>query len=450
LCGFDKLMKIGAMAYLTALLSVALLASSASTAHQAELSRSAAQQGGSASEKSYTRAKKVLDAGIQALGGVEALRSINDFAITETIKQPRVPRPDPPFPTARASETMVIASARKKLFHEEKYPLGGYELWSRTYINGTEGVSINMRSKEATRLDKPSLDGFRHLYFKLPHFILLEALPRAASLRWLGEDELQGKKQQVISAVLDGQQTSLYFDARSGLLTKYEFLYTDPVHGDGREEHVFSAYRRLGNLMAPGRRITKRPGGLEVAAEYDDWQINTHPPDSWFVPPPDLTAIKPYIPPPSPIVKEIADDVHLVQGLCGGEFSVLFIAFTDHVVVVEALETRPFGNISEQVIATIKQTIPGKPIRYLIPTHHHWDHAGGARAYIAEGATIITTPGNKSFFERMAAAPFTMNPDALARRARPAVIETLQNKRRTLRDGQHHVELYDIGPLLSL
>jgi len=153
-----------------------------------------------------------------------------------------------------------------------------------------------------------------------------------------------------------------------------------------------------------------------------------------------------YKPPPSPLVAKVADDVYLVQGLFGAEFSVLFIVFNDYVMVVEALEGRPFTNTSAQVIAKIKETVPGKPIKYLVPTHHHYDHAGGARTYIAEGATIVTTPANRTFFERLAQAPFTMSPDAIALRPRRPLLEIITNRKRVFRDDRHHVELYDVGP----
>ena len=74
------------------------------------------------------------------------------------------------------------------------------------------------------------------------------------------------------------------------------------------------------------------------------------------------------------------------------------------------------------------------------------DHAGGARTFMAEGATLITTPGNVSYFERMTNATRTIDPDALTRNPRKPAIEAVQNKRRVLTDDNHTVELYDIGP----
>ena len=45
-------------------------------------------------------------------------------------------------------------------------------------------------------------------------------------------------------------------------------------------------------------------------------------------------------------------------------------------------------------------------------TRHHWDHPGGLRAYIHEGATVITHDGNKPYFkEVLRAGPWTLEPD---------------------------------------
>ena len=45
---------------------------------------------------------------------------------------------------------------------------------------------------------------------------------------------------------------------------------------------------------------------------------------------------------------------------------------------------------AQAVIAEAKRLIPNKPIRYVVNTHTHIDHSSGLRAFVAEGATIIT------------------------------------------------------------
>jgi len=70
-----------------------------------------------------------------------------------------------------------------------------------------------------------------------------------------------------------------------------------------------------------------------------------------------------------------------------GLYSVL-IEMKDYVIVVEG----PHGEQrSLAVMGEVKKLVPNKPIKYLINTHHHFDHAAGLRAYAADGVTIVTT-----------------------------------------------------------
>jgi len=102
-------------------------------------------------------------------------------------------------------------------------------------------------------------------------------------------------------------------------------------------------------------------------------------------------------------------------------------------------------NTSRQAIEQIKKIFPDKPIRYIAVTHHHDDHAGGLRAYIAEGATVLTLPGEKTFFERIAKSKFTIDPDTLTRSPKELKLEIIENGKRVLTDGTTTVEILDIG-----
>jgi glyoxylase-like metal-dependent hydrolase (beta-lactamase superfamily II) len=137
--------------------------------------------------------------------------------------------------------------------------------------------------------------------------------------------------------------------------------------------------------------------------------------------------------------------------VAGGSHNSVAVEFRDFVAVVEA----PLNeDRSIAVIAEVTKLVPNKPIRYLINTHHHFDHSGGIRTYVAHGATIITHQSNKDFYERVALypAPRTVQPDRLAlfppRTAapNPPVIETVQ-QRYVLSDGRRALELH---PVLNL
>jgi glyoxylase-like metal-dependent hydrolase (beta-lactamase superfamily II) len=79
-------------------------------------------------------------------------------------------------------------------------------------------------------------------------------------------------------------------------------------------------------------------------------------------------------------------------------------------------------------------------------THHHDDHSGGIRTYIAEGATLIGLPGEKSFFEKVAASKLTIDPDTLTLNPQTLKFEAIKEGKRVLTDGSTTVELIDIGP----
>lgn len=63
---------------------------------------------------------------------------------------------------------------------------------------------------------------------------------------------------------------------------------------------------------------------------------------------------------------------------------------------------------------------------------------------MAEGATLVTTPGNKDYFEKLAGAKYTVVPDRLSKQPRPAAIETFDTKR-VITDGEQIVELINLG-----
>jgi glyoxylase-like metal-dependent hydrolase (beta-lactamase superfamily II) len=132
--------------------------------------------------------------------------------------------------------------------------------------------------------------------------------------------------------------------------------------------------------------------------------------------------------------EKLADGVYLILG----GYASLAIDFRDYIVVVEGAQSEERGNM---VIAEAKRLIPNKPIRYVINTHHHFDHASGLRPFVAEGATIVTHQSNKGWYEKIFAMPHTLNPDRLATSPRKPTFETVTDKK-VMTDGNHIVELY--------
>jgi phosphoglycerate dehydrogenase-like enzyme/glyoxylase-like metal-dependent hydrolase (beta-lactamase superfamily II) len=91
-------------------------------------------------------------------------------------------------------------------------------------------------------------------------------------------------------------------------------------------------------------------------------------------------------------VKEVAPGVYFRYSSIGPEGSVIpfggcnniWVVFEDYVAVIDANFPKEAGD----VIAAIKRTAD-KPIRYVLDTHHHGDHAYGNDVFSKAGASII-------------------------------------------------------------
>ncbi len=129
-----------------------------------------------------------------------------------------------------------------------------------------------------------------------------------------------------------------------------------------------------------------------------------------------------------------------VQQVVGGSANNLIVAMQDGIVVFDAPVNE---GQSRWVIDAAKARYPGKPIKYLVLTHHHNDHSGGMRTYVYEGAMIVVPSQSKAFFEAAVSAPRTLAPDALQKQRRPANIVEVRDSM-TIKDDTTEIRLHNI------
>jgi glyoxylase-like metal-dependent hydrolase (beta-lactamase superfamily II) len=206
-----------------------------------------------------------------------------------------------------------------------------------------------------------------------------------------------------------------------------------PLVGDMLVETVYSGYKDFGGVLFPSRMVQSQGGypslDLTIASVQANPAVNIAVPDN----------VRGAQPPPVRVDSQrLADGVYY---LTGGNAHSLAIEMRDHIVLVDTptTEARALG-----VIAKAKELIPNKPIRFVINTHAHWDHSGGLRAAMDEGATIVTHQMNKAFFEKVATMPHTLVPDRLSSSKKPAKIQTVGDKGQ-LTDGTRTIEMYTIA-----
>ena len=203
------------------------------------------------------------------------------------------------------------------------------------------------------------------------------------------------------------------------LVTKVETRVDHAVVGDLLVEFEYSNYKAMNGVQVPGR-IVQRQAGLETF-NADITAATPNPANLTELltppPPPAGRAGGPGgggggggapQPPAAPPVEKLGDGAFKI----GGNYASLAIDMGDHVLVVESGQSDARGMA---VMAAAKQAIPGKPIRFVVNSHPHFDHASGLAAAVAEGATILTHNNNETVLEQLLSGPRTLTGDSLSK-----------------------------------
>ena len=124
-------------------------------------------------------------------------------------------------------------------------------------------------------------------------------------------------------------------------------------------------------------------------------------------------------------MEEVAPGIHQVTG---GNPNNLVVEMKDHVVVFDA------PNNETHTAATLA----------VVLTHHHMDHANGARGFGAAGAKIYVGAGDGAYLRHMMTSPHNVRKDALAKKPRAVEVVEVADKT-VLSDGKRTIELYRIA-----
>ena len=390
--------------------------------------------------ESYTRAREILDAAVAAHGGAEALNAARQMRVTfegHDIWRNQSRRVDPPYDRERLDVDLMIDLSRQRLVVERvsSFP-GGQHNHTVNITDGGKGFTVNKRRQihAVPQNPLPAETQIGNL-FLLPQFVLIRARENASGLRSLGRIRpADGGEVDVVTTSTPQGALTLYLDPASRRLRGYVNVVGDALTGDTTVDVEFVDYRQLNGVLMPTRRVQRRAGEVVQELTYMSVTPKFDIPQSALAPPAGSTEV-PATPPVEP-VRTLANGVWAI----GAGSATLVVAFSDHLLVVDSPTN------SADVIARLATLAPGKPVRFVIPTHHHDDHSGGIGLYTAAGATIVTTPGNRKYFERMAIARTTLGANVAPVAADRLRIEIVADKKRAFTDGTRTVEIHDIGP----
>jgi glyoxylase-like metal-dependent hydrolase (beta-lactamase superfamily II) len=214
------------------------------------------------------------------------------------------------------------------------------------------------------------------------------------------------------------------------LVSKIETKRPDPVLGDTAVVATFSDYKDFNGIKFP-TKILLTEGGFP-SWDLTITNVTPNAPLELPVPAPVQAATLP------PVQTASAKLANGVWHVAGGSHHSLVVEFKDYIAVVEA----PLNEErSLAVLAEAKKLVPNKPVKYVLTTHHHFDHVGGLRTYVAEGATVITHASNVPYFTKTLTAPATMVADKQGKDPKPPMLQGVSEKY-VLTDGKQTIEVY--------
>lgn len=233
-------------------------------------------------------------------------------------------------------------------------------------------------------------------------------------------------------------EVDLFVDPATALPSMVLKYVHHPMLGDVLLETEFDQWTEVDGIRLPMRFIQRIDGRWPLSdIRFTTARLNTDVGDLSAPLPVRATE------PPTPTVNVTVDTVAAgVWRLAGQSHHSIVIEMADHSLLVEApqSEARTLA-----VIAKARELSPQKPLRAVINTHHHFDHAGGLRAAMSEGLAIITHRGNAAFVRDLGQRRHHITDDALSRQhpPRPPAIEPVATKR-TITDSTRTVEIHHI------
>jgi glyoxylase-like metal-dependent hydrolase (beta-lactamase superfamily II) len=345
---------------------------------------------------------------------------------------------------------MKYPAVERIKYSEIRYPTYGAAINDKGQVTPMSGIRFAANIREGAR-GSPVL--------------LLRAMNNPQNVAAIADQKLGNQNLPAVQYTEGPNKYIILFDRTTHLPAAVRTRDEDNIWGDANYDLVLSDWRTVGGVKIAFNRSSQL-NGMEVQhLTYKEFTPNaTLAANTFEIPDNVKAAFKPttmanipyqwvirrlflgrftdsdavyFAPSGSFKLVELAPNVQMMQG---GGANNLIVNMKDGLVVFDA----PTDNgQSEAAIKLAKEKYPGKPIKYLVLTHHHMDHTGGMRAFVAEGATVIVPAPDKAYFERVIKEPHTLEPDAEQRAMKPANVQEVKDQL-SIKDDNEEITLYNI------
>jgi len=318
-------------------------------------------------------------------------------------------------------------------------------------VSGNYAWTLNAQGQPVPQLAEADLR--RLEIFLTPYGFLKGAMAPGANPTIVNRREYGGRV-SVVSFVAFGKYRVNGTINAQNLVQRVQTWVPNPVVGDLYYENVYTNYQDMGGVKVPrfhqhqdyddGGNMPNVSGGDHAFGLETVSDIRLNVANAALTVPSEVRSAT--IEPVRVQSQKLGDGLWLIGG---GSHNSVAVEFRDHVAVIEA----PLNEErSLAVIGEVNRLIPNKPIRFVVNTHHHWDHLGGIRTFVHEGAAVITHEGNRPYYQEvLRARPWVLQPDRFSLHppeewSEGYIFETAREKY-VLADDTRTVELYSVAGL---
>lgn len=346
----------------------------------------------------------MLRASARAMG-TDAIRAAAPFLIRAAGSLNKTPEGQGYAPGEPASGSFVEALALDPAgdavqweYREDRYD-GTHESFGETYVGDTLQYLIvrDLGFAVPTRAASWTPERMR-IRRRFPHVLVEELLQNPDGLRPAADS---AGDRRLTGTLPDGTDVTVSFGP-DWLVRSVSYDAILPGRGPTRTTWWYDDYQPI----APNGLVPLRWSSRVGDSDYTDvavYELFQHT----FAAPADLRLldVRPREEPAEAalVPDSVAAGVYRVPGVRSG-FAPLVVEFDTFLVAIDAPASFPilghlpasetdaagsFSHASERFVDLLRATWPEKPVRYVLLTHHHADHAGGVRAFVAAGATVV-------------------------------------------------------------
>ena len=429
------------------------------------------------------RAQDTVARAVQAMGGADALAGVKTMTVKATVRQwepeqSAVAGGEMRFANEATLEAVTdVASGASRLDWVRKFAYPAPRTFTFTEIVTPEagyvaGIDSNGRNKQSLDSNPPAhaMSGLRlaatqrELRRGSP-LLFLEMVKNPDRIASLPDVTVAGVAYPTVEYRLGAHAYVVLFDRGTGLPARIRTLDYDNMWGDVTYDLVLSDWQVMDGVRVATTRRYELNGRPVTEIKLTEGKLNAPIAADRLAIPAAFTAGAPR-PATGPVpfqwvirrqfIGTYLDsdvpsyDTRAVQGLrlvelapgvqhvVGGSHHSLLVEMGDHLIVFDSPVSDGHSSL---VLALARAKYPNKPVKFLVLSHHHMDHAGGFRAYAAQGATLVVGKGTGEHYRRLLAAPATRNPDLPARDlSRTQIVEV--SGKHVLTDGQREAHAY--------